>query len=87
MPTTPRKSRTKPKTPQQRMAARRKRLRAQGLRPIQHWVPDLRDPKVLAELRKEVALLAKHPANREIDDWIEKIYDDSDWVYDDKDLK
>jgi hypothetical protein len=36
--------RTKPKTPQERMRARRERLRAQGLRPVQHWVPDLRDP-------------------------------------------
>jgi len=22
------------------------------LRPVQHWVPDLRDPKVLAEIRR-----------------------------------
>jgi hypothetical protein len=25
--------------------SRRERLRAQGLRPVQHWVPDLRDPR------------------------------------------
>ena len=43
----PAKPKTKhPKTAQERMSARRKRLRAQGLRPVQHWVPDLRDPKV-----------------------------------------
>jgi hypothetical protein len=75
------------KTPRERMAARRERLRAQGLRPVQFWVPDLRNPKVQAALRKEIAELAKHPANSEIDDWIEKIYDDSGWVYDDKYLK
>ena len=28
------------------MASRRERLRAQGLRPVQHWVPDLRNPEV-----------------------------------------
>ena len=80
-------SKAKPKTARERMQARRDRLRAQGLRPVQFWVPDLRDPKMQAALRKEIAVLAKHPANSEIDAWIEKIHDDSGWVYDDKDLK
>jgi hypothetical protein len=57
------------------MQARRQRLRAQGLRPVQHWVPDLRDPRVRTAIRRETALLSKHPANDEIDDWIEKAYD------------
>lgn len=69
----------KPKTPKQRMAARRARLRAQGLRPIQHWVPDLRDPKVRAAIRREIAQLSKHPENAAIDDWIEQVADLSDW--------
>ena len=73
MPTTPRK--TPPQTPQQRMASRRERLRAQGLRPVQHWVPDLRDPEVLAGLRREGERLAQHPDNAAIDDWIEANYD------------
>lgn len=65
----------RPKTARERMAARRKRLRAQGLRPVQHWVPDLRDPKVRAEIRREAALLAQHPDNAAIDDWIDAAYD------------
>jgi hypothetical protein len=69
----------KPKTPQQRMQARRERLRAQGLRPVQHWVPDLRNPKVRADLRRQGRLLAQHPENAAIDDWIEQIYDFSEW--------
>ena len=77
MPTTPKKS--KPLTPQQRMASRRERLRAQGLRPVQHWVPDLRDPKVLAEIRREIKLMAQHPDNDAIDAWNEAAYDWSDW--------
>jgi hypothetical protein len=77
MTTTPRKP--KPKTAQQRMQARRKRLRAQGLRPIQHWVPDLRDAKVRDEIRRQGALLAKHPENDAIDDWIEAVVDPRDW--------
>jgi hypothetical protein len=77
MPTARRKS--KPKTPQQRMQARRDRLRAQGLRPVQHWVPDLRDPKVKADIRRQGKLLAQHPENDEIDAWIEANYDWSAW--------
>lgn len=69
----------RPKTARERMSARRKRLRAQGLRPVQHWVPDLRDPKVRADLLRQGDLLARHPENDQIDKWIEAVYDTSDW--------
>jgi Protein of unknown function (DUF3018) len=42
----------------QRVAKRRAALRAQGLRPKQIWLPDLRDPKVRAEIRADAAALA-----------------------------
>jgi len=61
------------------MSARRKRLRAQGLRPVQHWVPDVRDPKVRADLLRQGRLLGKHPENAEIDAWIDANYDWSEW--------
>src|SRR6202043_873362 len=77
MATTRKKS--KPQTPKQRMASRRERLRAQGLRPVQHWVPDLRNPKVLAEIRREIKLMAQHPENDAIDDWLDAIRDPKDW--------
>jgi antidote-toxin recognition MazE-like antitoxin len=77
MATTPKKA--KPRTPQQRMAARRERLRAQGLRPVQHWVPDLRDPKVRADIRRQARLMAQHPENDAIDAWNEAAYDWSEW--------
>jgi hypothetical protein len=77
MTTLPKKS--KPRTPQQRMALRRDRLRAQGLRPVQHWVPDLRDPKVLADIRRQAKLMARHPENDAIDAWNEAAYDWSEW--------
>ncbi len=78
MATTPR-PKNGPMTAKERMTARRKRLRAQGLRPIQHWVPDLRDPQVRADLRRQGKLLARHPKNDRIDAWIEAIYDTSEW--------
>ena len=77
MVTTPKKA--KPRTPQQRMASRRERLRAQGLRPVQHWVPDLRDPKVLAQIRREGAMLSRHPEDAAIDDWLDTVRDPEDW--------
>lgn len=71
----PNPHKTPPRTAKQRMASRRDRLRAQGMRPVQHWVPDLRDPKMLKQIRREGALLSKHPENAAIDDWIEASYD------------
>jgi hypothetical protein len=61
------------------MPSRRERLRAQGLRPVTHWVPDLRNPKVLAEIRREAKLMAQHPENDTIDNWIESVYDWDSW--------
>ncbi len=77
MATTPRNA--KPQTAQQRMASRRERLRAQGLRPVQHWVPDLRNPRVRADLRRQAKLMAQHPENDAIDAWNEAAYDWSAW--------
>ncbi len=80
MPANPRARKTKPpKTPQERMRARRKRLRAQGLRPVQHWVPDLRNPRIRADLRRQAKLLAKPVEGGALDDWIEQAYDWSQW--------
>jgi hypothetical protein len=75
----PAKPKKRPKTAKERMSARRKRLHAQGLRPVQHWVPDLRDPRVLAAIRREGESLALHPENAAIDDWIDANYDWSEW--------
>lgn len=77
MSTSPKKP--KPRTPQQRMASRRERLRARGLRPVQHWVPDLRDPKVVADLKRQAKLMAQHPQNAELDDWLDKAVDWHEW--------
>lgn len=74
-----RKKRTTPKTTRERMAARRSRLRAQGLRPVQFWLPDLRDPKVRADLRRQAQLLARPVEEGALDEWIEKAYDWSEW--------
>lgn len=69
----------RPKTARERMASRRKRLHAQGLRLVQHWVPDIRDPKVRADLLRQGRLLGKHAENAKIDAWIDANYDWSEW--------
>ena len=74
----------KPRKPQRlttakRMSGRRSRLRAQGLRLVQHWVPDLRDRRVRADLRRQGRLLAQHRENAAIDDWIDAACDWSEW--------
>jgi hypothetical protein len=56
----------KVKTPQQRMAARRQRLRAQGCGPCSIGC-------------REVKLMAQHPENTAIDDWTEQVYDWESW--------
>jgi hypothetical protein len=57
----------------ERVAKRRAALRANGLRPRQIWLPDLRDPKVRADVRADAIALAKQ-AHRWDDFWIDMEY-------------
>jgi hypothetical protein len=57
----------------------RERLRKQGLALLVRSVPNLRNPKVRADLRRQGKLLAKHSENDAIDAWIEAVYDSSEW--------
>ena len=45
----------------QRVAEHRERLRRQGLRPVQIWVPDVRAPEFAAEAHRQSALAAASP--------------------------
>ena len=45
----------------QRVAAHRAKLRRQGLRPVQIWVPDVRAPGFAAEAHRQSALAAASP--------------------------
>lgn len=42
----------------ERVSQHRQRLRAQGLRPIQIWVPDVRAPEFVAEAHRQSATIA-----------------------------
>jgi Protein of unknown function (DUF3018) len=73
------RKKAKPRTPQQRMGSHRERSSAQELRPVKFRVPDLRDPEVVADIRRQAKLMAQHPENDAIDDWLDAIRDPSDW--------
>jgi hypothetical protein len=54
------------------MAEYRARLRAAGLKPVQIWLPDTKDPKFLAACREQSRRLAAHdPAGDELMGFIE----------------
>ena len=46
-----------PKSRAERVARRRAKLRAAGLRPVQLWLPDTRDPTFQEECRRQSRLL------------------------------
>lgn len=46
-------------TSRDKVRSHRARLRAQGLRPIQIWVPDTRSPRFAAEARRQSRLIAE----------------------------
>ena len=52
-------------TVRQRVAAHRAKLRRQGLRPVQIWVPDVRAPGFAAEAHRQSALAAASPDEAE----------------------
>jgi hypothetical protein len=49
----------KRKATRKKVSAHRARLRAQGLRPIQIWVPDTRSPEFAKEARRQSRLAAR----------------------------
>jgi hypothetical protein len=54
----PRSRHRKPVTSRQKVQAHRERLRAQGLRPIQIWVPDTRSSRFAAQASRQSRLVA-----------------------------
>ncbi len=58
----------------------RARMRAQGLRPIQLWVPDTRSPKFAAECRRQSLAVARRP-ERDVEVFLESaVRDIEDWT-------
>lgn len=64
-----------------KVKAHRDRLRQQGLRPIQIWVPDVRSPEFAAEARRQCLAVASSPHAKEDQDFVDAIseWSDSEW--------
>jgi hypothetical protein len=54
----------------ERVKKHRDKLRENGYRPIQIWVPDVRIPEFIAEFRKQSQQLKDDPQEKEILDWV-----------------
>ncbi|HYE00841.1 MAG TPA: antitoxin MazE family protein [Alphaproteobacteria bacterium] len=59
----------------ERVRQHRERLRRQGLRPIQIWVPDVRSPAFKAEALRQSARVAAAADEAETMDFIEAVAD------------
>jgi len=70
MSSSPRRTRTREK-----VRAHRDRLRQQGLRPIQIWVPDARAPEFAAEAHRQSLAVSRSSEAREDQGFIEMISD------------
>jgi hypothetical protein len=55
----------------------RAKLRAQGLRPIQIWVPDVNDPKIQEQMRREARLIAQSPQEKEELAFIDSLFEEN----------
>jgi hypothetical protein len=64
------------KSSRDKVRAHRKRLRKQGLRPIQIWVPDMRSPAFAKEAHRQSLAVAKSPHARKDQNFINTV---SDW--------
>jgi hypothetical protein len=67
------RSKPKPKSSRDKVRAHRAKLRAQGLRPIQFWVPDVESPEFAAEAHRQSLLIANSPHAKEDQDFVDSI--------------
>lgn len=66
----------RPKSSRVKVGEHRARLRAQGLRPIQIWVPDVRAPAFRAEARRQSLAVASSAQAADDQAFIDAL---SDW--------
>jgi hypothetical protein len=63
----------KSKRSRDKARAHRERLRRQGLRPIEVWVPDVRAPGFAAEAHRQSLLVAESAGEAEDQGWIDAV--------------
>lgn len=66
-------TRTTSKTSRDKVRKHRKRLREQGLRPIQIWVPDVTSPAFAKEARRQSRAVARSRYAKQDQDFVDSI--------------
>lgn len=69
-------TRTSSTTSRDKVRAYRKRMRQQGLRPIQIWVPDVSSPGFAKQAHRQSRAVARSRQEQEDQDFLDSI---SDW--------
>ena len=67
------RARSRSKSSRDKVRAHRQRLRQQGLRPIQIWVPDMRSPAFVAEAHRQSLAVRRSPHARKDQDFVDAI--------------
>ena len=65
-----------PKSSRDKVRKHRERLRAQGLHPIQIWIPDINSKEFREEARRQSLAVSNSPQAKEDQDFIDSI---SEW--------
>jgi len=65
----------RPTSSRDKVRAHRKRLRRQGLRPIQIWVPDVRSPSFKAKAHRQSLAVANSRHAKKDQDFIDSVSD------------
>lgn len=68
----------RPKSSRQKVRAHRERLRRQGLRPIQIWVPDVRSPAFKAEAHRQSLVIAHSAEDKDDQAFVDAVSDQHD---------
>jgi hypothetical protein len=63
----------RPKSSREKVQAYRARMRSQGLRPIQIWVPDTRSPEFAAEAHRQSLAISRSPQEKDDQAYIDSI--------------
>ena len=69
---------SRPKPSRVKVSEHRARLRAQGLRPIQIWVPDVRAPSFRSEARRQSRAVAASAPGRDDQAFIDAVSEPAD---------
>jgi len=64
-----------PTSSREKVRAHRERLRRQGLRPIQLWVPDVRSRDFCAEAHRQSLVVAQSAQEREDQEFVDAVSD------------